>query len=32
MTPSMKLKRPVVVRRYAEEIDRFYQEDVSLRR
>ncbi len=32
MTPSMKLKRPVVVQRYAEEIDRFYVEDVSLRR
>lgn len=32
MTPSMKLKRPVVVQRYAQEIDRFYVEDVSLRR
>ena len=32
MTPSMKLKRSVVVQRYAEEIDLFYQEDVSLRR
>jgi long-chain acyl-CoA synthetase len=32
MTPSMKLKRPVVVQRYAEEIERFYQEDVSSRR
>ena len=32
MTPSMKLKRPVVVQRYAQEIDRFYHEDVSLRR
>ena len=32
MTPSMKLKRPVVVRRYAAEIDHFYAEDVSLRR
>ncbi|HET9100469.1 MAG TPA: long-chain fatty acid--CoA ligase [Acidobacteriaceae bacterium] len=32
MTPSMKLKRPVVVGRYAKEIDRFYhEEDVSLR-
>jgi len=28
----MKLKRPVVVRRYAHEIDRFYREDVSLPR
>ncbi|MFZ0519005.1 MAG: long-chain fatty acid--CoA ligase, partial [Acidobacteriaceae bacterium] len=32
MTPSMKLKRPVVVRRYAAEIDHFYAEDISLRR
>lgn len=32
MTPSMKLKRSVVVRRYAQEIDGFYQEGVSLRR
>ncbi|MHB1744950.1 MAG: AMP-dependent synthetase/ligase [Acidobacteriaceae bacterium] len=32
MTPSMKLKRPVVVQRYAAAIDRFYEEDVSLRR
>jgi long-chain acyl-CoA synthetase len=32
MTPSMKLKRSVVVQRYADEIARFYQEDVSSRR
>ncbi|MGB8480809.1 MAG: long-chain fatty acid--CoA ligase [Acidobacteriaceae bacterium] len=32
MTPSMKLKRPVVVRRYTQEIDRFYGEEVSLHR
>ncbi|MHB1959444.1 MAG: AMP-dependent synthetase/ligase [Acidobacteriaceae bacterium] len=29
MTPSMKLKRPVVVHRYAAEIDRFYLEDAA---
>ena len=29
LTPSMKLKRPVVEQRYAEEIARFYNEDGS---
>ena len=32
MTPSMKLKRSVVVQRYAEQIDSFYTEEVSSRR
>jgi long-chain acyl-CoA synthetase len=32
MTPSMKLKRSVVVQRYAGQIDSFYMDDVSSRR
>lgn len=32
MTPSMKLKRPVVVQRYAAEIARFYLEDGATHR
>ena len=32
MTPSMKLKRSVVVQRYTEHIASFYAEDVSSRR
>ncbi|MES2222692.1 MAG: long-chain fatty acid--CoA ligase [Acidobacteriota bacterium] len=32
MTPSMKLKRTVVVQRYAQQIESFYQDDASSRR
>jgi long-chain acyl-CoA synthetase len=32
LTPSMKLKRPVVEQRYATAIARFYQDDGSAQR